>query len=821
MKSGLGWRRHRWRWWWVVATWLLPAALTATALEQRFANQPSPQTAVIGTTVVLPCRVINKVGELQWTKDDFGLGNERELYAFKRYHMIGSDEEGDFSLRISPVTLEDEAYFQCQVTGWRDIPGVRSQTAKLTVYVPPEPPIITSGPLVTTTAGVDVYLECISRGGKPAAEIQWLDVSGRVVTEGVRYTTELMQDGQRSNARSTFKFLAKRQHHNSVFTCSASNPAIHHPNTVQVRVEVRYAPEVTITHDQDGYREGETATLTCSANANPSALTYRWYRNGNLVTNNNSTHFVVRDVTRDSNLEDITCEVSNEVGTSKKITRLAIHYGPSFVLTPSDQYADLGDNVTLRCQVESSPSPTIVWINQRSQTVVGKGQEVNLVADRDTVGYYLCIAKVEGFPEISAIVGLFFKGPPNLRCERQQWGKQGDNVALECLITDASVTSLLITWARQGQLLDLEDDRYEPLEEVTTLGIRHTLVIRNALLEDFGGYNCSVQNEYGMDFFEVELSRKKTLPILGLVGVAGGIALLLAVITVVIVCAKRPSPHQNDSKSSELQEKTEALQANDHNSTANDSDLKVDFDQRTGSSLSNKDATAIENDGWDKDADHSSTPTFLTSTNSYLYSDTFAAVPTKMNGHLNSNGGGMPLGNYSEVLSSGGEAGGGGGGGGGGIVGGGGGGGSDRQHQIQQQQSQRSSPVIGFIKGSNGVANPITGGGTATVGSSPQTPQSLVNASTQVAMYPGYSSQAEPSEDNRRFSQSFTNSLTNQSYKTFSGSVPLALHVNSRSNGTPGNATSTIPRLGIPVDPSQYIMPPRSQALQGALATHV
>ncbi|XP_068214572.1 irregular chiasm C-roughest protein-like [Palaemon carinicauda] len=811
MKIGGGWRRHRWRWWWVVATWLLPA-LSATALEQRFANQPSPQTAVIGTTVVLPCRVIDKVGQLQWTKDDFGLGNERELFAFKRYHMIGSDEEGDFSLRISPVTLEDEAYFQCQVTGWRDIPGVRSQTAKLTVYVPPEPPVITSSPLVTTTAGVDVYLECISRGGKPAAEIQWLDGSGRVVIEGVKYSTELMKDGQRSNARSTLKFLATRQHHNSVFTCSASNPAIHNPHTMQVRVEVRYAPEVTITHDQDGYREGETATLTCSANANPSVLTYRWYRNGILETGNNSTHLVVRDVTRESNLEEITCEVSNEVGSSKKITRLAIHYGPSFITTPSDQYADLGENVTLRCQVESSPDPTIVWINQRSQTVAGKGQEINLLADRETVGYYLCIAKVEGFPEISAIVGLFFKGgvPPNLRCEKQQWGKQGENVVLECLITDASVSSLLITWAREGLLLDLEDDRYEPLQEVTTLGVRHSLVIRNALLEDFGGYNCSVQNEYGMDFFEVELSRKKTLPILGLVGVAGGIALLLAVITVVIVCAKKQSPNQNGPKSSELPEKTETLQVNDQNSTANESDHKVEFNQRTGSSLSNKDNIVTETEGWDKTGDHSSTPTFLTSTNSYLYSDTFAGVPTKMNGHLNSNGGGIQLVNYSEVLPSvSEEAGVGGIAGGGGLVGAGGGGGSDRQHQIQAQQSQRSSPVIGFIKGSNGVANPINGG------SSPPTPsQNLVNASTQVA-YPG------PQEENRRFSQCFNNSLTNQSYKTFSGSVPLALHVNSRSNGTTGNATSTIPRLGIPVDPSQYIMPPRSQALQGALATHV
>ena len=33
-------------------------------------------------------------GEVQWTRNGFGLGNERELMDFQRYAMIGSDEEG-------------------------------------------------------------------------------------------------------------------------------------------------------------------------------------------------------------------------------------------------------------------------------------------------------------------------------------------------------------------------------------------------------------------------------------------------------------------------------------------------------------------------------------------------------------------------------------------------------------------------------------------------------------------------------------------------------------------------------------------------------
>lgn len=72
---------------------------------QRFAMEPQDQTAIVGSRVTLPCRVINKQGTLQWTKDDFGLGWHRNLSGFERYTMIGSDEEGDFSL--------GKGYFLC------------------------------------------------------------------------------------------------------------------------------------------------------------------------------------------------------------------------------------------------------------------------------------------------------------------------------------------------------------------------------------------------------------------------------------------------------------------------------------------------------------------------------------------------------------------------------------------------------------------------------------------------------------------------------------------------------------------------------------
>lgn len=72
---------------------------TTEVVYQRFAIEPMDQTAVIGSRVTLPCRVLDQKGPIQWTKDNFGLGSVRNLTGYERYAMIGSDEEGKYLVR--------------------------------------------------------------------------------------------------------------------------------------------------------------------------------------------------------------------------------------------------------------------------------------------------------------------------------------------------------------------------------------------------------------------------------------------------------------------------------------------------------------------------------------------------------------------------------------------------------------------------------------------------------------------------------------------------------------------------------------------------
>lgn len=79
--------------------------------------------------------------------------------------------------------LDDDARYECQVSpGPLGQPGIRSHFAKLTVLVPPDSPKIVQGEYLVTTEDREIELECISSGGKPAAEITWIDGLGREYT---------------------------------------------------------------------------------------------------------------------------------------------------------------------------------------------------------------------------------------------------------------------------------------------------------------------------------------------------------------------------------------------------------------------------------------------------------------------------------------------------------------------------------------------------------------------------------------------------------------------------------------------------------------
>nr|CAH7764369.1 unnamed protein product [Callosobruchus chinensis] len=567
---------------------LLPSFLHAEVIrEQKFAMEPQDQTAVVGSRVTLPCRVIGKSGILQWTKDDFGLGTHRNLSGFERYTMIGSDEEGDFSLEIFPVMLDDDASYECQVSsGPQGQKGIRSRVAQLTVLVPPEPPRITQGDRLVTTEDREIELECISYGGKPAAEITWIDGLGNVLTDGIEYIVEKLSDGRRYTAKSILKLTPRKVHHNTTFTCQAQNTAERTHRSAKLKLEVKYAPKVSVSILSGlgtGGRipEGSEVRLGCKADANPTDVQYRWFLNDEPLIGDYGTELVLFNVTRKHHDAIVKCEAQNAVGKSEESQTLDVSYGPQFRNRPRNVQADHGSSVTLTCDVDGNPFPDVTWHHETSKKIVSTSPNLTLRVDEKTAGKYYCKAKVPGFPEIGAEASILLKGPPSIVSHRTQFGIEGDNVRVECTAFSIPAPERVV-WTFNGKEVDLHDQDYSILEDPLPEGVKSTLIIRESQERHFGMYNCTVANAYGSDVVEISLMPQKSFPMLIIViGVIGAVIVLIIIIMIIFLCHrqgnKKPPP--------ETDANTIEKQCKESDRSSNISDLKLDL--RTGSSNSN------------------------------------------------------------------------------------------------------------------------------------------------------------------------------------------------------------------------------------------
>jgi len=185
------------------------------------------------------------------------------------------------------------------------------------------------GATLQTTEDREIELECVSAGGKPAAEITWIDGDGMVLTEGTEYSKEPLSDSRRFTARSVLKLTPKKKHHNTTFICQAQNTADRMARSVGLRLEVKYAPKVTVSVLEGAVSsgripEGSDVRLFCHADANPPDLTYKWFLDDEPIQPGATTELVLKNVSRSLHDAIVKCQVHNAVGKSEESETLDI-----------------------------------------------------------------------------------------------------------------------------------------------------------------------------------------------------------------------------------------------------------------------------------------------------------------------------------------------------------------------------------------------------------------------------------------------------------------------------------------------------------------
>jgi hypothetical protein len=160
-------------------------------------------------------------------------------------------------------------------------------------------------------------------------QITWIDGLGNVLSNGLEYIVEALPDGRLFTAKSIIKLRPKKEHHNTTFTCQAQNAAERTYRSARLRLEVKYAPKVTLSvvsglGPSGRLTEGAEVHLACKADANPLDLTYRWYINDELVPGDYTTEMIIPNITRNYHDAIVKCEVHNLVGKSEETETLDI-----------------------------------------------------------------------------------------------------------------------------------------------------------------------------------------------------------------------------------------------------------------------------------------------------------------------------------------------------------------------------------------------------------------------------------------------------------------------------------------------------------------
>lgn len=505
--------------------------------------EPNDISVTRGSVIVLNCTIANRVGLVQWTQNGVALGVDRPLPGYPRYSMIGTEMQlsrdetiGEWNLQIMDVGLEDDGEYQCQAGATATVRGIRSRSSQVTVVIPPERPTIDGAPTIPIVLHRPTNITCRANNGKPAATITWF-MDGQRITEHVY---------SRSHPRPEEKFVdtvgmvtvnASKEDSGRRIECRAINEFMEQPYRVFATLDVQYAPEVTMAINLTrAIREYDFVRFLCSGIANPSDVTWRWYRNNQQVEGETSNTLVVQQISHDYDGDVISCIGSNRVGSTRREMTLRVEFGPKIVEADEVVGADIDRPAELRCVADGNPQPHIIWTRKDrgsptaphtlSTATVYRIDEVS----RASFGVYVCTASSSGFPDASKEILLLQNGPPSIRSEKEQFATSGDKGKLECIVHSVPKPDRMV-WLKDGRPIDYAGSgRFSTEQKDLLYGRINILHILKVQDDDFGKYNCNVVNAYGTDNVTITLVEKAVPPLPYIIGGAvGGVAVLFII----------------------------------------------------------------------------------------------------------------------------------------------------------------------------------------------------------------------------------------------------------------------------------------------------
>ncbi|KHN85959.1 Irregular chiasm C-roughest protein [Toxocara canis] len=505
--------------------WMVVTLRSRAQPQQRIVEGPSDTSAMLGETQ----------GAVQWVKNGFGLGNDRQLSAFKRYSMEGSASKGEYNLRITEVDIEDDDVYECQIQAAGSNPSRISNPAKLTVLVEPQPPKLqVGGSVLKAVAGQRVQQSCVSKRGKPPATVRWVIAEDAEATDVLiwledqqydkrdSHNAHITEDVHRTDERtytviSNISFAPRAEDDEKYLACVVSHETYPSIKVQSVFLALSYAPKVELKLDNNSVlREHGSALLSCSVKAKPfENVEIVWYRNGKAISSATTDTLSFPELRIDHHQSQYVCLARNSIGESSASYVLNVSYGAHIMSNEQHQAVSPGEDAFFHCEAIGNPKPVIHWIKSGDNRTIARGNNFTLRSVQSWQrGEYDCVATVEGFPAAILTNYLHIRGPPSVSLTEETAAAVGESVEIICEVRGRPQPRDVL-WSLNGLPLEYgrPGGRIQVHQVPRQFGVESKLIIRSIKDSDFGTYNCTAFNELGHDFQTMELKRKSVVDV--------------------------------------------------------------------------------------------------------------------------------------------------------------------------------------------------------------------------------------------------------------------------------------------------------------------
>ncbi|XP_011342293.1 Down syndrome cell adhesion molecule-like protein Dscam2 isoform X3 [Ooceraea biroi] len=502
----------------------------APQLVYRFIEQ----TMRPGPSVSLKCSAAgNPTPQISWLLDGFELPqNDRLLIG--QYVTVYGDVISH--VNITTVKAEDGGEYECIASSRA---GKSRHSARLNIYGLPH---VRRMPPVSAVAGKQLYIKC-PVAGYPIESIVW-------EKGDVKLPTDIRQ---RVANGTLFIDTVQRNADQGTYTCTAKNK---HNYTSQGSVEVRVLvpPRISPFYFGNDVMEGMRTQLMCTTREGDQPFNITWLMDEKPIqvrpsdggtsvssvqtaaaaaTVESSNGIQISDYPPFSSILAInsvsashsgnyTCQISNVAGLAEHSTSLSVAVPPRWTVEPIDQNAVVGHGVSIACQAEGFPIPTVTWKQSIGETPgdyrelgyggtegVGVARNGSLViprVSRDHAGFYLCQASNGIGPGLSKLIRLTVHAGPQVTVRtRQESVRRGEPAILRCEAEGDAPLDL--SWrARDSKIDPNYDVRYAVDNTVDASGrVTTELRIVQASHMDRGDYICVAANAYGHDKATIHL----------------------------------------------------------------------------------------------------------------------------------------------------------------------------------------------------------------------------------------------------------------------------------------------------------------------------